>query len=129
MVMNRKTMRIGSVSLVGAALMLALGCSSEPQSPAGPIAGQWVSTFSSQFVDLVLEEQNGEVRGRAELLPGDGAAPYEVSGTFGGAELNASLRKNAAAPITLRGTLRRDTLTIVLNGGEFSNRSVPLVRQ
>ena len=126
--MKTKVVRAGTSSVFLTAAILALGCSRDPQIPAGTIRGQWVSTFSSQFVDLVLEDQDGQLLGRAKLMPGNATAPYQVSGTIQGAELNATLRRDGAPTIKLRGTLRRDTLTAVFNGGEFSNRSVPLVR-
>ena len=111
------------------ALLLA-ACSAEvEQPPTATLGGRWVSTFSSEFVDLHLTQAGSHITGRAELAPGRGRRAYQVRGFLRGPQLTLSLVPDARdEAVSLRPTLANDTLTIRLDGGGFADRSVPLVR-
>ena len=117
-----------SVRLAVAAALLA-GCSGDEQPAGAELGGKWVSTFSSEFVDLELDQAGSRITGRAELAPRGARSGYEAKGIMRGAEVTLSLVPDAGGDaINLRGTLARDTLKIRLDGGGFRERFVPLVR-
>lgn len=92
--------------------------------------GRWVSTFSSEFVDLDLEQAADRVTGRAELAPLGVRTAYRVEGSAAGESLDATLHpEGSGGPVTLAASLQGDTLAILLDGGGFSQRFVPLVRE
>lgn len=111
------------------ALLLA-ACSGEAEQPsAATLGGRWVSTLSSQFVDLELRQAGSRVTGRAELAPGSARSRYEVKGFMRGPELTLSLVPDSGGDaVSIRGTLANDTLKIRLDGGGFADRFVPLVQ-
>ena len=113
------------------ALLAALlaGCSGGEQPPGAALGGAWVSTFSSEFVDLELRQAGSRITGRAELAPRGARSAYQAKGIMRGSELTLSLVPDAGGDaVTVRGTLARDTLKIRLDGGGFEDRFVPLVR-
>jgi hypothetical protein len=121
-------MRLGMRSALLAAL-LAAGCSADEQPPGAELGGEWVSTFSSEFVELDLSQAGSRITGRAELAPGGARAAYQAKGIMRGSELTLSLLPDAGGDaVMVRGTLARDTLKIRLDGGGFTDRFVPLVR-
>ena len=112
---------LGAGLLVGA----CVGVDSAPS-----VEGRWVSTFSSEFVGLVLEQDEERVTGSAELAPGRVRITYRVRGTTEGESLDLLLEPDSGAgTVTLAGSLQGDTLAILLDGGGFSQRFVPLVRE
>jgi hypothetical protein len=114
---------------MAAALVLG-GCASSPSvAGAGSMAGRWVSTLSSEFVELELRGTAAGVAGRAVLMPGGTRTAYAVDGAVRGGDVAATLRTTApGGAVSLRGTLRGDTLTVRLDSGGFRDRAVPLVR-
>lgn len=116
-------------TILAGALVLG-GCASSPSvTGTGSMAGRWVSTLSSEFVELELRQTTGAVEGRAVLMPRGVRTGYTVSGTVRGAGLAATLRPTGPGDaVSLRGTLRGDTLAVQLDGGGFADRFVPLVR-
>jgi hypothetical protein len=125
--MPTPAVRLAPLALL--ALLLA-ACSGGAEQPASAtLGGRWVSTFSSEFVDLELTQAGSRVTGRAELMPGGARARYEVRGFMRGPALTLSLVPDARGEaVALEGTLASDTLRIRLDGGGFSDRFVPLVR-
>jgi len=111
------------------ALLLLTGCAVPPRSSAGPFAGRWVSTFSSEFVRLELRQSGSRVTGRAELAPRGARAEYAVEGTVRESGFAATLRRGEGGEVALRAALRGDTLDVRLDGGGYSDRFVPLVRE
>ena len=110
--------------------LLLSACSADVEQPASAsLGGRWVSTFSSEFVDLDLTQAGSRVTGRAELMPRGARSRYEVKGVMRGPRLTLSLVPDASGEaVALEGTLASDTLRIRLEGGGFSDRFVPLVR-
>ena len=112
------------------ALLLLAACSREVEQPStAAVGGRWVSTFSSEFVDLDLTQAGSRITGRAELMPGRARTGYQVKGFLRGSRLTLSLVPDASGDaVSLQGTLASDTLGIRLDGGGFADRFVPLVR-
>lgn len=116
-------------AILAGALVLG-GCASSPSvTGAGSLAGRWVSTLSSEFVDLELRQTAAAVVGRAVLVPRGVRTGYTVEGVVRGGDVAATLRPvGAGDAVSLRGTLRGDTLAVRLDGGGFTDRPVALVR-
>lgn len=116
-------------ALITGAMLLA-GCSELGPGDEPSMEGHWVSTFSSEFVGLDLEQEAARVTGRAELAPLGVRTTYRVEGSASGETLDVTLQPDSSGGVvTLAGSLQGDTLAILLDGGGFSQRFVPLVRE
>lgn len=123
------TMRAALAAPLSALLLLG-GCAEAGGRDEPSMEGSWVGTFSSELVRLDLRQEGARVTGRAELAPLGVRTSYRVEGTAAGESLDAALEpEGATGPVTLAGSLQGDTLAILLDGGGFSQRFVPLVRE